>query len=55
MTFKYCENCKGSFGHKRNIGIGTLIAIFLTMGAWAILIPLYPLRCIRCGKSWSAW
>ena len=49
-TFK-CANCGANRGFKRNIGVGTLIAIILTMGWYIILIPFYPKRCIVCGGT----
>jgi hypothetical protein len=51
MNFRYCPNCAKKTAHKRALGIGTLIAVFLTLGLWVLLIPFYPTRCLQCGSS----
>ena len=54
MNFRYCPNCGKETGHKRFLGIGTVIAVFLTLGLWLLVIPFYPIRCIHCGAAkWS--
>jgi hypothetical protein len=55
MNFRNCDYCKKETAHKRVIGIGTFIAVILTLGLWLLVIPFYPARCIHCGTAkWSA-
>ncbi len=51
MKTKLCPNCQQVTGHKRDIGIGTLIMVLFTGGLWLLAIPLYQVRCIRCGNA----
>jgi len=51
MTYKHCKGCDRKTGHKRSLGMGTLIMLFLTGGLWLFMIFLYPSRCIICGRS----
>ena len=46
-----CPNCGRPTGHKRALGWGTFFAAVVTGGLWLLLVPLYPLRCIRCGLT----
>ncbi len=50
MYMAYCKNCGRKTGHKRSLGIGTLLAVILTGGLWLIAILSYPDRCIICGN-----
>jgi hypothetical protein len=51
MEMLYCQNCKKTTGHKRAIGIGTLLGGVATLGVSLIAIPFYPLRCVKCGAK----
>ena len=51
MHFYFCNNCNKETGHKRALGWGTFFAVILTCGLWLFTIPLYPRRCIICGKA----
>ena len=51
MEEGFCNSCSRVTGYKREIGIGTLFAVFLTFGFWLLLIPLYPKRCKICGNQ----
>ena len=51
MVFKYCTNCTKKTGHKRAFGAGTVIGVILTLGLWAIVMPVYPIRCMICGNE----
>ena len=51
MKVVYCKNCGKVTGFKRTIGIGTLLAVLITMGLWIFTLPFYPKRCIVCGLS----
>lgn len=54
MTIKYCELCQRNVEAKRKFGIGTLIAVLVTMGFWILVLPLYMKRCPICsGASFS--
>lgn len=48
---KYCSVCEKNVDAKRNIGIGSLIGIIVTMGFWLIAIPFYGKRCPLCKNS----
>ncbi len=50
MEKYYCTNCNKKTGHKRSIGLGTLLAVILTGGLWLLAIFFYPKRCILCGN-----
>jgi len=55
MNFRYCSRCEKETGHKRALGVGTIIMVCLTLGLWLLIIPVYPTRCIHCGTAkWSA-
>jgi hypothetical protein len=47
----HCKNCNQMMGFKRALGFGTLFMVLITFGVWLLVIPLYPPRCIRCGKA----
>jgi len=47
----YCHKCGRKTQWKRELGIGTLIAVIITVGLWAIVIPFYPIRCRECGAD----
>lgn len=51
MRFLYCPNCGKMTGHKRVIGVGTIIGGVFTAGASLNAIPFYPKRCIVCGMK----
>ena len=51
MKSKHCVNCNQTTGHKRHIGIGTLLMVLITAGLWLFAIPFYQVRCIRCGNA----
>ncbi len=51
MAQKYCNLCERNVEAKRQIGMGTLILIFLTFGFWIILIPFYRIRCSICKST----
>jgi hypothetical protein len=51
MRMRYCGNCEKETGHKRALGLGTMLAIILTLGLWLLVLPLYPTRCIVCGNA----
>jgi hypothetical protein len=51
MIIEYCQTCKINTGHKRAIGVGTLIGSALTFGILLLFIPWYPKRCIICGAQ----
>ena len=53
MIIAYCKNCGKPTGHKRTLGVGTLVGGALTFGASLLAIPLYPKRCVVCGLSTS--
>ncbi len=53
MELTFCPACEHKRGFKRDIGIGTLIAVIGTAGLWLVAIPLYPKRCIVCGYPWD--
>jgi hypothetical protein len=49
MEMLYCKNCKKTTGHKRAIGMGTLLGGVATLGVSLTTVPFYPLRCVVCG------
>jgi hypothetical protein len=49
MQVSHCTNCGKSTGHKRNIGVGTLLGALVTGGVSLAAVPFYPKRCIACG------
>lgn len=51
MDFLFCPNCNKKTGHKRALGMGTLIGGALTFGVSLATIPFYPKRCIVCGRK----
>lgn len=51
MFSKYCPVCHESTPHKRQFGIGSLILFIVTCGLWILVLPLYPVRCSRCGSG----
>lgn len=51
MEYSFCPNCNRKTGHKRALGMGTLIGGALTFGASLAAIPFYPKRCIVCGRK----
>jgi hypothetical protein len=51
MQISHCANCGKSTGHKRNIGIGTLLGALVTCGFSLLAVPFYPKRCILCGVT----
>jgi hypothetical protein len=51
VKYLYCPNCGKMTGHKRVIGMGTLIGGVFTLGASLNAIPFYPIRCIVCGRK----
>lgn len=51
MRSEFCNNCQRYTGSKRYIGVGTLIMVLLTFGAWLLVIPFYQVRCTVCGCS----
>ena len=53
MEYLYCPNCGKMTGHKRALGWGTFFGGIITMGASTLAIPLYPIRCIICGRESS--
>jgi hypothetical protein len=53
MKMQHCNNCDRVVGHKRKIGIGTVLMILLTGGLWLLAIPAYAVRCIICGGTQS--
>ena len=53
MKYLYCPNCRKKTGHKRVIGMGTLLGAVLTVGASLNAVPFYPKRCIVCGRKSS--
>lgn len=53
MEYSFCPNCGKKTGHKRAIGMGTLLGGIFTFGASTLAIPLYPKRCIVCGRKSS--
>jgi hypothetical protein len=48
MSIKYCNLCKRNVEPCRQIGVGTLIAVLITVGAWLFLIPFYSKKCPIC-------
>lgn len=51
MKSVFCKTCNKSTGHKRKLGVGTVLALVLTLGSWLLVIPFYPIRCIVCGTD----
>jgi hypothetical protein len=51
MEMLYCNICKKITGHKRAIGVGTLLGGVVTLGVSLAAVPFYPLRCVICGSS----
>ena len=51
MACKYCKLCDRPVEPKRQIGIGTLILVFITALVWVIFIPFYSKRCPICGST----
>lgn len=49
MEMIQCPNCRALVGFKKDLGWGTFFAVLVTFGFWLIIVPFYPLRCIRCG------
>jgi hypothetical protein len=53
MEYSYCPNCQKMTGHKRALGWGTFFGGVFTAGLSLGAIPLYPKRCIVCGRKSS--
>jgi hypothetical protein len=51
MQVAYCDNCKKHTGHKRAIGVGTLLGAVVTSGVSLLAVPAYGKRCIICGLT----
>ena len=51
MNMKRCPGCDRVTGHKRAIGVGSLLAVIVTGGLWLIALPFYSERCIICGND----
>jgi hypothetical protein len=51
MQMVHCTNCDQLTGFKRSLGFGTFFAVLLTAGFWLLVIPFYPVRCIKCGHT----
>ncbi|MCI0587023.1 MAG: hypothetical protein L0323_09310 [Planctomycetes bacterium] len=51
MNARHCPGCNRVTGHKRAIGVGTLLLALLTLGFSLLLVPFYPTRCAVCGLS----
>lgn len=49
MEEAYCPSCRRITGHKRALGLGTLIGSVVTLGGLVNFIPFYPKRCVVCG------
>ena len=49
MQMIFCPNCQRERGFKRALGLGTLFLVLISAGAWLLLVPVYPARCIVCG------
>jgi hypothetical protein len=56
MQTAYCPVCGKVTGHKRAVGMGTLIAAMVTLGISLLAIRCNPLRCVACGNKteWNA-
>ena len=48
MSIKHCTLCERKVSAQRQIGVGTLILVFVTAGLWLIAIPFYEERCPIC-------
>ena len=48
MSIKHCTLCDRKVSAQRQIGVGTLILVFVTAGLWLIAIPFYEERCPIC-------
>lgn len=53
MEYSFCPNCGKDTGHKRAIGMGTLLGGACTLGMSILAVPFYPKRCIVCGRKSS--
>ena len=53
MQVAFCKNCGKHTGHKRRIGVGTLLVVLITFGWSLLLIPFYSKRCVVCGLTTS--
>lgn len=51
MTMKRCPSCKRETGHRRAVGLLTIVGLVATAGLWLFALPFYPLRCQICGHS----
>ncbi len=49
----HCPACEKKRGYKRQIGVGSLIAVVFTGGLWLLVLPFYEKRCIVCGYPWT--
>lgn len=54
MEMFFCLNCGKVTGHKRAVGVGTLLGAVATAGVSLAAIPFYPLRCVVCGSTRTA-
>lgn len=48
MATMYCNFCNRPVEAKRHVGIGTLLLVLVTWGAWILAIPFYAKRCPMC-------
>lgn len=48
MAIVYCHLCERKVDAKRNFGIGTIILLVCTAGAWIFALPFYKQRCPIC-------
>jgi len=53
MIYVYCPNCRKKTGHKRVLGLGTVLGSIATLGLSTWAIPFYPKRCVVCGRKSS--
>jgi hypothetical protein len=53
VDLEYCPACEKERGFKRQISVGTLLAVIFTAGVWLLALPFYPKRCIVCGYPWD--
>ncbi len=51
MSERYCHNCERIRESERDIGLGSIILVFITGGLWLFILPFYPKRCTVCDSS----